>query len=87
MFGSVLIIAMFPFVLVVIICQNDDVTTSGATAISNSDEVGIDYHCLQYVCQPNPHLCRGCFWVSKCLGGQICVTKWCGDAAFFKELQ
>ena len=87
MFGSVLIIAMFPFVLVVVMCQNDDVITSGATSMMNSEKVGTDFRCLQYVCQSNQLLCRGCFWVSKCLGDQICVTKWCGDATFFKELQ
>ena len=87
MFVSVLRIAMFPFVLAAILCQNDDITTSGATTISNSREVGIDYHCLQYVCQSNQLLCRGCFWVSKCWGDQICITKWCGDSPFFKEIQ
>ena len=88
MIGSAQIIAIFPFVLVVITCQDDDVITSGATSMMNSEKVGTDFRCLQYVClQSNQPLCRGCFWFSDCLGDKKCVTKWCGDATFFKELQ
>ena len=79
---------MFPLLLVVITCQVDDLITSGATLVMDPEKVGTDFWCLQYMClQSNQPLCRGCFWFSDCLGDKKCVTKWCGDATFFKELQ
>ena len=87
MSGLTLIIAVFPFLLVVITCQVDDLITSVATSMMDSEKVP-DFQCLQYMClQPNQPLCRGCFWFSDCLGDKKCVTQWCGDANFFKELQ
>ena len=85
-FGVIPRIAMFLFVLIVIICWNDDAMTIGVTAINKSIDVGKDYLCVQYTCQSN-QVCRGCFWMSKCWGEQICIRKWCGDLPFLKDIQ
>ena len=77
---------MFLFVLIVIICWNDDTMTIGATAINKSIDVGKDYLCVQYTCQSDK-VCRGCFWMSKCWEEQICIRKWCGDSPFLKDIQ
>ena len=88
MTGPTIIAVMFPLLLVVITCQVDDLITSGATLVMDPEKVGTDFRCLQYMClQSNQPLCRGCFWFSDCLGDKKCVTKWCGDTNFFKELQ
>ena len=98
MTGPTLIIAFSPFLLVVITCQADDLINSVATSTMNPEKFplcvntyetkGTDFRCLQYMClRPDKPLCRGCFWFSDCLGDKQCVTHWCGDVNFFKELQ
>ena len=93
-----LIIVFSPFLLAVIICQADDLIKSVAISMMNPDKFplyvtthetkGTNFQCLHYMClRPNKPLCRGCFWYSNCLGDKKCVTQWCGDAHFFKELQ